>query len=85
LQASSLADISGNEILGKALKNEGTKDVFFIMGGPMQYAETACAHEGLRMIDVRHEKAAALATQAFIGACSLLSRCYYLTSLQMCI
>ncbi len=55
------------------------------MGGPMQYAETACAHEGLRMIDVRHEKAAALATQAYIGACSLLSRCYYLTSLQMCI
>jgi len=64
--------------MGRALKNEGTKDIFFIMGGPMQQAETACAHEGLRTIDVRHEQAAAFATQAYIGACSLLSRCYCL-------
>ena len=60
-----MADITGNEILGKALKNEGTKDIFFIMGGPMQHAETACAKEGIRMIDVRHEQAAAFACQAY--------------------
>jgi thiamine pyrophosphate-dependent acetolactate synthase large subunit-like protein len=60
-----LADITGNEILGRALKNEGTKDLFFIMGGPMQHAETACAKEGIRMIDVRHEQAAALSAQAY--------------------
>jgi thiamine pyrophosphate-dependent acetolactate synthase large subunit-like protein len=60
-----MADITGNEILGRALKNEGTKDLFFIMGGPMQHAETACAKEGIRMIDVRHEQAAALSAQAY--------------------
>ena len=60
-----MADITGNEILGRALKNEGTRDLFFIMGGPMQHAETACAKEGIRMIDVRHEQAAALSAQAY--------------------
>ncbi len=60
-----MADITGNEILGRALRNEGTKDLFFIMGGPMQHAETACAKEGIRMIDVRHEQAAALSAQAY--------------------
>ncbi|MEQ1773683.1 MAG: thiamine pyrophosphate-binding protein [Burkholderiales bacterium] len=60
-----MADITGNEILGRALRNEGTNDLFFIMGGPMQHAETACANEGIRMIDVRHEQAAALSAQAY--------------------
>ena len=60
-----MADITGNEILGRALKNEGTKDIFYIMGGPMQHAETACAKQGIRMIDVRHEQAAALSAQAY--------------------
>ncbi len=60
-----MADITGNEVLGRALKNEGTKDLFFIMGGPMMHAETACATEGIRMIDVRHEQAAALMAQAY--------------------
>ena len=60
-----MAKITGNEILAKALKNEGTKDLFYIMGGPMQHAETACKNEGIRMIDVRHEQAAALSAQAY--------------------
>lgn len=60
-----MADMTGSEILGRSLKNEGTKDLFFIMGGPMQFAETACAQEGIRMIDVRHEQAAALMAQAY--------------------
>ncbi len=60
-----MADTTGNEILAKALKNEGTNHIFYIMGGPMQHAETACAKEGIRMIDVRHEQAAALSAQAY--------------------
>jgi len=35
------------------------------MGGPMQLAQTHCAKEGIRMIDVRHEQAAALSAQAY--------------------
>ena len=60
-----MAELTGSEILARALKNEGTKDLFFIMGGPMQLAQTHCAKEEIRMIDVRHEQAAALSAQAY--------------------
>ena len=60
-----MAELTGSEILGRALKNEGTKDLFFLMGGPMMLAETSCLKEGIRPIDVRHEQAAALMAQAY--------------------
>jgi len=60
-----MAEITGSEILGRSLKNEGTKDLFFIMGGPMMLAEQSCVKEGIRPIDVRHEQAAALMAQAY--------------------
>jgi len=60
-----MADMTGSEILGRCLKNEGTKDLFFIMGGPMMLAEQSCVKEGIRPIDVRHEQAAALMAQAY--------------------
>ena len=60
-----MADVTGSEILARALKKEGTKDLFFIMGGPMQLVQTTCAQEEIRMIDVRHEQAAALSAQAY--------------------
>ncbi len=60
-----MAELTGSEILAKSLKNEGTKDLFFIMGGPMMLAENSCAKEGIRPIDVRHEQAAALMAQAY--------------------
>ena len=60
-----MAELTGSEILARSLKNEGTKDLFFIMGGPMQLAEASCVKEGIRPIDVRHEQAAALMAQAY--------------------
>jgi thiamine pyrophosphate-dependent acetolactate synthase large subunit-like protein len=60
-----MAEVTGSEILAKCIKKEGTKDLFFIMGGPMQLAQTHCAKEQIRMIDVRHEQAAALSAQAY--------------------
>jgi thiamine pyrophosphate-dependent acetolactate synthase large subunit-like protein len=60
-----MADVTGSEILARAQKKEGTKDLFFIMGGPMQLVQTTCAQEEIRMIDVRHEQAAALSAQAY--------------------
>jgi thiamine pyrophosphate-dependent acetolactate synthase large subunit-like protein len=60
-----MAEMTGSEILGRSLKNEGTKDLFFILGGPMMHAESSCAKEGIRPIDVRHEQAAALMAQAY--------------------
>src|SRR5580693_7432745 len=60
-----MAELTGSEILAKSLKNEGTDVIFFIMGGPMLLAESSCIKEGIRMIDVRHEQAAAFMGQAY--------------------
>ena len=60
-----MAELTGSEILARCLKAEGVKDCFYIMGGPMLLAEAKCIEEGIRMIDVRHEQAAAFAAQAY--------------------
>ena len=60
-----MAELTGSEILAKCLAKEGVKDIFYIMGGPMLLAEATCITEGIRMIDVRHEQAAAFACQAY--------------------
>ena len=60
-----MAELTGSEILAKFLKKEGVEDLFFIMGGPMLLAEATCVKEGIRMIDVRHEQAAAFSCQAY--------------------
>src|SRR5690348_16991245 len=60
-----MTDITGSEILAKSLKKEGTDILFFLMGGPMLLAESACIKEGIRPLDVRHEQSAAFMAQAY--------------------
>lgn len=60
-----MAKLTGSEILAKALKKEGTEQLFFLMGGPMIECEGACVKEGIRPIDVRHEQAAAMIGHAW--------------------
>jgi thiamine pyrophosphate-dependent acetolactate synthase large subunit-like protein len=60
-----VAQLTGSEILAKALRNEGVDDLFFLMGGPMLLAEASCIKEGIRPIDARHEQAAAFMAQAY--------------------
>jgi thiamine pyrophosphate-dependent acetolactate synthase large subunit-like protein len=60
-----MAELTGSEIIAKCLAKEGVTDLFYIMGGPMLLAEATCIKEGIRMIDVRHEQAAAFACQAY--------------------
>jgi thiamine pyrophosphate-dependent acetolactate synthase large subunit-like protein len=60
-----MAEITGSEIIARCLQKEGIKDLFYIMGGPMLLAEATCVKEGIRMIDVRHEQAAAFMCQAY--------------------
>jgi thiamine pyrophosphate-dependent acetolactate synthase large subunit-like protein len=60
-----LAEVTGSEIVAKALKREGVTELFYLMGGPMMLAEASCLAEGIRVIDVRHEQAAALMAQAY--------------------
>ena len=62
-----MAELTGSEILAKCLKKEGIEDIFYIMGGPMLLAEATCITEGIRMIDVRHEQAAAFAARPTAG------------------
>src|SRR3954453_7178570 len=60
-----MAELTGTEIIARCLNAEGVKDLFYIMGGPMLLTESKCIDEGIRMIDVRHEQAAAFAAQAY--------------------
>jgi len=61
-----MAETDGvNDILARCLKAQGVKDIFFIMGGPMLDAETACIKEGIRLIDTRHEQGAAYMAQGY--------------------
>jgi thiamine pyrophosphate-dependent acetolactate synthase large subunit-like protein len=60
-----MAELTGSEIIARCLKKEGIEDIFYIMGGPMLLTEASCIKEGIRMIDVRHEQAAAFMCQAY--------------------
>jgi thiamine pyrophosphate-dependent acetolactate synthase large subunit-like protein len=56
---------NGSTVLAKALKRHDVDTMFFLMGGPMLAAESACIAEGIRSIDVRHEQAAAMMAHAY--------------------
>jgi thiamine pyrophosphate-dependent acetolactate synthase large subunit-like protein len=60
-----MSELTGSEIVARCLKKEGVEHVFYIMGGPMLLTEATCIKEGIRMIDVRHEQAAAFMAQAY--------------------
>ena len=74
-----MGEVFGYELVAQALKNEGADTMFFIMGGPMLGAQDTCRKLGIRMIDVRHEQAAAMMANAYArltgkaGLCSTAS------------
>ena len=74
-----MGEVGGYELVARALKNEGADTMFFIMGGPMLDAQNTCRKLGMRMIDVRHEQAAAMMANAYArvsgkaGVCSTAS------------
>jgi len=57
--------MTGNEILARCLKNHKVEVIFFLMGGPMIDCENACLGQEIRMIDARHEQAAAMMATAY--------------------
>jgi thiamine pyrophosphate-dependent acetolactate synthase large subunit-like protein len=57
--------MTGNEILARCLKDHGVEVIFFLMGGPMIDCENACLGQGIRMVDARHEQAAAMMATAY--------------------
>src|SRR5438132_8682780 len=71
--------VNGSQILARSLRRLRVDTFFYIMGGRLMAAETASMEEGLRGIDVRHEKAAARMAHAFgrvkntLGVCMAAS------------
>jgi thiamine pyrophosphate-dependent acetolactate synthase large subunit-like protein len=57
--------MNGSEIVARSLRRHGVEAVFFVMGGPMTALLDECARLGLRMVDVRHEQAAAMMAHAY--------------------
>jgi thiamine pyrophosphate-dependent acetolactate synthase large subunit-like protein len=57
--------VKAHDLVGQTLKRKGVNTAFFLMGGPMIGAMNSCITEGIRMIDVRHEQAAAFMAQAY--------------------
>lgn len=59
-----MAKLSGNDLVVRALKDEGVDTAFYLTGGPMVDVALRCL-EVFRTIDVRHEQAAAMAAHAY--------------------
>ena len=57
--------ISGGHLVAKALKAEGVDTIFTLCGGHILPIYDGCLTEGIRIIDVRHEQAAAHAADAY--------------------
>jgi thiamine pyrophosphate-dependent acetolactate synthase large subunit-like protein len=60
-----IVNVTGAELLGRALKQQDVDTFFFIMGAPMSAGEKAAINLGIRGIDVRHEQAAAMMAHAY--------------------
>lgn len=60
-----MAFINGSEVLARALRAQGVDTCFYLMGGPMMDVQAACIRDGMRLVDVRHEQAAAMMATAW--------------------
>lgn len=60
-----MAKITGGQVIAKALKARGVDTVFTLTGGHIMAVMDGCHAEGMRVIDVRHEQAAAHAADAY--------------------
>ncbi|MBE0479769.1 MAG: thiamine pyrophosphate-binding protein [Dehalococcoidia bacterium] len=62
-----MAKINGGTLIGKTLKNEGVKVAFTLCGG-LSGIYDSCVDEGIELIDMRHEQAAANAATGYAMA-----------------
>jgi acetolactate synthase-1/2/3 large subunit len=60
-----MAQIHGGQVIARALKQEGVDTVFMLTGGHVLPVIDGCVLEGIRIVDVRHEQAAAHAADAY--------------------
>jgi len=57
--------VIGGNIVAKAIAAEGITHVFTLCGGHVQAIYEGCLHEGIRVVDVRHEQTAGHAADAW--------------------
>src|SRR5262245_36950904 len=57
--------ITGGHLVARALKAEGVEAIFTLCGGHIIDIYDGCLDEGIKIIDVRHEQAAAHAADAW--------------------
>lgn len=60
-----MSSIHGGRIIAKALKSEGVDTIFTLTGGHIIAILDGCVQENIRVVDVRHEQAAAHAAEAY--------------------
>ena len=60
-----MAKIHGGQIIARALAAEGVDTIFTLTGGHIVAMLDGCVQEGIRVVDVRHEQAAAHAAEAY--------------------
>jgi acetolactate synthase-1/2/3 large subunit len=60
-----MTQIHGGQIIARALKNEGVDVLFALTGGHILPILDGCVQEGIRVVDFRHEQAAAHAAEAY--------------------
>jgi acetolactate synthase-1/2/3 large subunit len=60
-----MAELTGGELVARVLKQAGLEHVFTLCGGHILPIYDGCLKEGIRLIDVRHEQAAAHAADAY--------------------
>ena len=60
--------LDGGDMIARVLKQEGTDLLFTLSGGHIQNIYDGCIDEGIRVIDTRHEQAAAHAADGYARA-----------------
>src|SRR4029453_1554916 len=70
-----MAIVTGSQILARALRKQDVDTMFYLMGGPMLAAESACITEGIRAIDGRQEQAAAMMAHAWARVTNRIAVC----------
>ena len=60
-----MPEIDGGHLFAKALKKEGVEYIFTLNGGHIYNLYEGCADEGIKIIDFRHEQAAAHAAEGW--------------------
>ena len=60
-----MAELTGGELVARVLRRAGVGHVFTLCGGHILPVYDGCLTEGIRLVDVRHEQAAAHAADAY--------------------